>query len=139
MEKAKRNGTYRCPFCGSERFIGHQIIRADVYVGNDGEFEDNLPGGLEQHVYDSEKPYGPFTCCECNEEFDDLPEIEMVILPRGSFRVIRSQLVKKFKEKGYGYHHETGGFTVIGNGTHAVAVTDSDYNNFYEGKRTFSL
>lgn len=79
---------YRCPFCGSERFIGHQLMRAEVYVGSDGEFDDNLPGGLEAAIYDAGKPYGPFTCTQCGQEFDELPENKLVKLPRGEFTIV---------------------------------------------------
>ncbi len=70
----KAEARYRCPSCGSERFIGHQVIRADVYVNGYGEYEDNLPGGLEANIYDSGTPYGPFTCAKCGREFDELPD-----------------------------------------------------------------
>ncbi len=63
-----------CKICGKNQFIGHQIIRADVLVSGNGEFEGNLPGGLEGHIYDAEKPYGPFTCVCCGTEYDELTE-----------------------------------------------------------------
>ena len=63
-----------CKICGKNQFIGHQIIRADVLVDGDGEFAGNLSGGLEGHIYDSEKPYGPFTCICCGAEYDELTE-----------------------------------------------------------------
>lgn len=130
---------YRCPFCGSERFIGHQLMRANVYVGSDGYFEDNLPGGLEPSIYDSEKPYGPFTCDQCGQEFDELPEYKRVRLPRGEFTVVSGETVRKFKEAGYGYSHEDSGYTVIGNGKSAVAVSNQDYDRYYGGQRSFML
>lgn len=58
--------------CGNDRFIGHQLIRSDVYVDADGAFEDNLPGGLDANIYDAEKPYGPFTCTCCGKEYEKL-------------------------------------------------------------------
>ena len=61
-----------CKRCQNNRFIGHQIIRADVLVDESGDFVDNLPGGLEAHVYDSMHPYGPFTCTKCGAEYDVL-------------------------------------------------------------------
>lgn len=63
-----------CKICGKNQFIGHQIIRADVLVDGDGEFAGNLSGGLEGHIYDFEKPYGPFTCICCGAEYDELKE-----------------------------------------------------------------
>ena len=58
--------------CGNDRFIAHQIIHADVIVGADGEFLENVTETLEASIYDSEKPYGPFTCTACGREYDEL-------------------------------------------------------------------
>ena len=58
--------------CGNDRFIAHQIIRADVIVGADGEFLENVTETLEASIYDSDKPYGPFTCAACGREYDEL-------------------------------------------------------------------
>ena len=58
--------------CGNDRFIGHQIIRADVIVGADGSFQENVTDRLEDSIYDAEKPYGPFTCPACGREYDEL-------------------------------------------------------------------
>ncbi len=60
--------------CGGNRFIAHQLIRADIVVNKRGEFEENLPGGLESNVYDAEMPYGPFTCDNCGKEYDELTD-----------------------------------------------------------------
>ena len=62
----------KCKCCGSERFIAHQIVRADVMVDGNNEFQENLFGGLEAHIYDSERPYGPYTCPDCGAEYDEL-------------------------------------------------------------------
>ncbi len=135
----KIRAQYRCPFCGSERFIGHQEIRADVYVGGNGEFEDNLPGGMEANIYDSSRPYGPFTCSKCGQEYDPLPEYKQVKLPRGTFTVVSGVYVQKCKKAGYSYHHEDNGYTVLGNGARALAVSNEDYNCYYGGQRSFIL
>lgn len=87
-EPKKAELKYRCPFCRSKRFIGHQIVRTEVYVGEDGDFDGNLPDGLEAHIYDSERPYGPFICDKCGHEFDELPEDRTVKLPRETFTVV---------------------------------------------------
>ena len=58
--------------CGNDRFSGHQIIRADVSVGADGSFLENVTDRLEDSIYDAEKPYGPFTCTACGREYDEL-------------------------------------------------------------------
>ncbi len=130
---------YHCPFCGSERFIGHQEIRAEVYVGGDGEFEDNLPGGLEAAIYDSSHPYGPFTCSKCGKEYDPLPENKEVRLPRGTFYIVSGVNVQMCKSDGYSYHHEDDGYTVLSNGTRALAVSNEDYNRYYGDQRSFML
>lgn len=62
----------KCKCCGGSRFIGHQILRADILVDENGKFADNLFGGLEPNIYDSEKPYGPFTCMNCGAEYNTL-------------------------------------------------------------------
>lgn len=62
----------KCLKCGNDTFIGHQIIRADILVDENGDFCENLPGGLEPHIYDSEKPYGPFTCTKCGAEYEEI-------------------------------------------------------------------
>lgn len=130
MEIIKK-GTYRCPVCGAEEFIGHQLIRADVCVDAYGEFERNLEGGLEAHIYDAEKPYGPFTCMKCSMEYDELPEAEMVKLERGVFYIARGNVVAALKTKGYGYHHTDGQMIVISNGASAAAITEEDYRHYY--------
>ena len=135
----KIRSKYRCPFCGSERFIGHQEIRADVYVGGNGEYEDNLPGGLEAIIYDSSHPYGPFTCSKCGREYDPLPENKQVRLPRGTFTVVSGVYAQMCKSDGYGYHHEDNGYTVLSNGTSALAVSNEDYNRYCGGQRSFML
>lgn len=56
----------RCE-CGGERFMAHQISRHDIVVDGAGNF-------LEDHgIYDSETPYGPFTCTSCGKEYEELP------------------------------------------------------------------
>lgn len=58
--------------CGNTRFIGHQLIRADVITDEHGEFAENLPQGLDASIYDAEAPYGPFTCTVCDREYEEL-------------------------------------------------------------------
>lgn len=138
-EPKKKEPKYRCPFCGSERFIGHQLIRADVYVEGNGEFDENLPGGLEANTYGSGHPYGPFTCDKCGHEFDELPEYQTVRLARGTFIVVSGVTVRETKKAGYGYHHEDGGYTIVSDGTSAVAISNQDYDYYYGGQKPFML
>ena len=62
----------KCKKCGNDTFIAHQICRMDIMVDEFGEFLRNLDGGAEMHIYDSGKPYGPFTCSKCGAEYDEL-------------------------------------------------------------------
>lgn len=60
-----------CPKCGStEKFYAHQRLYADIIVNSNGDFASNLDCGLEAAVYNSDPPYGPYTCCGCGCEFD---------------------------------------------------------------------
>lgn len=54
--------------CGCNRFIGHQVVRMDVIVNGNNDFEEQL------EIYDSETPYGPYTCTNCGKEYDELKE-----------------------------------------------------------------
>lgn len=130
MTGIRKTGKYRCPICSGTKFTGHQLVRTFVYVNEYGNYMEDLPGGIEANVYDSEKPYGPFECVGCGKEYDELPEEERVTLPRGTFLVVRGELVRNFLEAGYGYHHEDDGFVVIGDGMRAVAVTKNDYDKY---------
>lgn len=58
-----------CPNCGSEKFRGSQEVTIDVIVDSDGNWIENDKGG----VTDSDNPFGPFTCINCGDEYDDLP------------------------------------------------------------------
>lgn len=63
----------QCPKCkSSDRFTAHQMVRMDVIVGSDNEFIEPINGeGKESSsIYDSEDPYGPYTCMACHHEFD---------------------------------------------------------------------
>ena len=55
-----------CPFCGSKRFLAHQVCYHDVIVNPDNIFEEDAG------VYESDTPYGPYTCKICGAEFEEL-------------------------------------------------------------------
>lgn len=59
-----------CPICNCNHFYAHQVIRASVIVDENNDFVDNMPDGIEAHIYDSETPYGPYTCVRCGTEYD---------------------------------------------------------------------
>lgn len=56
--------------CTCEKFYAHQIVRMDIEVDIDNNF---ICAG---EIYDSEEPYGPYTCMDCGQEYDELPEKE---------------------------------------------------------------
>jgi|GEM_PF-2983036 len=58
--------------CGGSTFTGHQVCRHDVIVDGDNTFVDG------RDIYDSENPYGPYTCLKCGAEYDDLNELRYV-------------------------------------------------------------
>lgn len=58
----------RCPKCGGNRFIAHQLVRMDVIVDGNNYFQESVEGG----IYDAETPYGPYTCTKCGYETDEL-------------------------------------------------------------------
>lgn len=64
-----------CKKCGSNRLYAHQVLRADIICDGEGAFEENPGGDLTGAVYDAEKPYGPFTCTGCGEEYDELETV----------------------------------------------------------------
>lgn len=72
--------------CGCERFMAHQICRHDVAVDGRGDFLS------DQGIYDSETPFGPFTCTNCGIQYDELlPDEE----DRRRDRAIAGHMVKQ--------------------------------------------
>lgn len=63
-------GAFKCPYCGGTKFYAHQLVRMDVMVDGNNNWLENVPDG----IYDSEEPYGPYTCAKCGHEFDELKE-----------------------------------------------------------------
>lgn len=55
-----------CPKCGARRFIAHQVVRMDVIVDGDNNWEES------GKIYDSETPYGPYECENCGWQTDEL-------------------------------------------------------------------
>lgn len=64
----------KCKHCGGEMFTAHQLCRMDVLVNESGDFLSDMPDGPA--IYDAENPYGPFQCCGCGAEYDELAEGE---------------------------------------------------------------
>lgn len=65
----------KCPNCGNTHFYAHQLLRMDVIVDTDGEFEESIQESGNMAIYDAEKPYGPFVCTRCGAEFDKIEDI----------------------------------------------------------------
>ena len=61
-----------CKKCGNSELIAHQVPRADIVVDGNNNFLRNMECGLDASVYDAGKPYGPYTCTRCGEEYDEL-------------------------------------------------------------------
>lgn len=58
----------RCD-CGNDEFHAHQEVCTDVVVNADNLF---LNGG---EPYESDNPYGPYTCVECGKEYEELSDL----------------------------------------------------------------
>jgi len=61
---------YECPNCGNESFTAHMQCYHDILVDGHGQFM------RDEGIYESGKPYGPFTCPECDTEYEELPVAE---------------------------------------------------------------
>lgn len=55
-----------CPNCGNSEFHAHQVCYHDVIVDGHGNFLE------DGDVYESDRPYGTFTCTKCGKEFEEL-------------------------------------------------------------------
>ena len=64
----------KCRFCDGQVFVGHQVCHLDILVDDSGAFLDNMPGGTEASIYESDTPFGPFQCCSCGAVYDELKE-----------------------------------------------------------------
>lgn len=53
--------------CGNNKFVAHQRCYHDIVVDGSNNFES------DKGIYESETPYGPYTCTECDKEYDELP------------------------------------------------------------------
>lgn len=59
-----------CPSCGCRKFYAHQVAYHDVIVNGNGIFEEDAG------VYESDEPYGPYSCANCGREFEELDGLE---------------------------------------------------------------
>lgn len=58
-----------CPKCGCKEFIGHQVCHMEVVVDGNGVWLRSVKRG----IYQADKPFAPFTCKRCGNEFSSLP------------------------------------------------------------------
>jgi len=57
----------KCPKCGCQKFYAHQNCCHDIIVDGHSNFLDDIK------VYESDYPYGPYTCFDCGHKMDNLP------------------------------------------------------------------
>ena len=62
-----------CRKCGCTVFFGHQEVHADVIVDGNNEFLDHA--GDKDDPYYAGKPFGPYICANCREDYGDLDEL----------------------------------------------------------------
>lgn len=51
-----------CPKCGGKEFLANQVIRIEVVVDGNNDFLRNNTKKVEESIYDSDKPFGPYVC-----------------------------------------------------------------------------
>jgi len=57
-----------CPNCGCVEFTAHQQCYHDIVVSLNNTFES------DSGIYESETPYGPYGCINCDYECEELPK-----------------------------------------------------------------
>jgi hypothetical protein len=65
-----------CANCGSKEFSANQVVRANIIVDFQNNFLRNSANSLEDSVYEADNPFGPYSCCNCGEEFDEICDLE---------------------------------------------------------------
>lgn len=65
----------RCKICGCAEFSAHQRIYTDIIVDGDNHFIKNNSTDNSVAIYESEDPYGPYTCKICGMEYETLDEL----------------------------------------------------------------
>lgn len=64
----------RCK-CGNDKFYAHQQVYLEVIVDGSGVFHSNHED-VAAAIYDSERPYGPYICTQCEAEYVELTDSE---------------------------------------------------------------
>jgi hypothetical protein len=68
IENAEANG--KSCVCGNTRFTASQLCYHDVIVDSDNNFIDNIG------IFQSESPYGSYSCTKCGAEYEELESLE---------------------------------------------------------------
>ena len=58
----------KCPKCENTSFSDHQRCYHDIIVDENNNFLTNI------EIYESETPYGPYTCFNCKTVYPELPK-----------------------------------------------------------------
>lgn len=77
-DKMGRIKTRICHKCDNGEFSAHQVCRVDIVVDRTNTFLANGGNGLEDSVYDSGTPYGPYVCTRCGKEYEELTDAKEV-------------------------------------------------------------
>jgi len=56
---------FKCE-CGNDKFTAHQQCYHDIIVDNCNSFQE------DKGIYESNTPYGPYECTECDKEYEEL-------------------------------------------------------------------
>ena len=64
-------GGFKCK-CGNREFIAHQVVRMDAIVNGHNDWQRSPNYDTDAAIYDSETPYGPYTCTKCGAEYGEL-------------------------------------------------------------------
>ena len=69
----------KCPFCGGNQFVAHQVRCIDIVVNARNEFlcYNTNDGAIGGAIYGDGEPLGPYICTNCGAEFADLASMEV--------------------------------------------------------------
>lgn len=62
----------KCKICNGERFMAQLIVHMDVYVNGNGDFDGDSLGDVDANTQHVGEPFGPFVCCQCGAEYEEL-------------------------------------------------------------------
>ncbi len=71
MKISENPHVFKCK-CGNDKFAAHQQSYHDVIVNASGTFVE------DKGIYESNTPYGPFTCTGCGAQHDELESFDCV-------------------------------------------------------------